>query len=107
MQKSDFRNNPKCFFNDNGFCKFGEKCRKQHYRNVCSILKCDKSCKSRHPKSCKYEERCKFFAKNICAYKHVTLASEDEEIYNLKIQIESLNLENKKKLSKVHQLEEN
>ena len=105
-QNSDFRNNSKCFFNDSGFCKFGDECRKQHYKNVCSSQFCDKTCNSRHPKLCKFNERCKFNAKEICAYKHVTPANDEVAVEALKKQVQSLKLENEKNVSKVKRLEE-
>ena len=103
----DISINPKCLFNNTGFCKFCEQCRKQHYKTVCLIQNCDKKCKSRHPKPCKFNQKCKFFAQNICAFKHVTSAWDDVEgIATLKSEIESLKLENKTKLSKLFSLEE-
>ena len=104
--KSGFRYNPKCSFHDSGYCKFGEKCRKQHYNTVCLDPNCDKNCKSRHPRICKFKAKCKFFAKNVCAYKHVTLACGDSDLNALKLQVKSLQLENEAKLSKIIQLEE-
>ena len=103
----DIRNNPKCLFNDTGFCKFCEQCRRQHYKTVCLIQNCDKKCKSRHPKPCRFKQKCKFFAQNICAFKHATSAWDDAEgIATLKKEIESLKLENETKLSKLVSLEE-
>ena len=105
MKKSDFRNNPKCFFDDSGFCKYAEKCRKQHSKSICLNQKCDKKCTSRHPKPCKYEDNCKFFAKQICAFKHVTRAYDDIELVTLKQQIESLKLKNENMESQVIKLD--
>ena len=94
------------YYEDIGYCKFGDKCRKQHFKTVCSNPECDKSCKSRHPRICKFKEKCKFFAKKICAYKHVTLACDDSELNALKKQVETLKLENEAKLSTIVKLDE-
>ena len=32
---------------------------------------CDQKCRERHPRECKYRERCKFKKKDICAFSHV------------------------------------
>ena len=68
----------KCLFNDAGFCKFKENCRKQNFSEKCKIPKCDRKCLYRHPKQCKHRENCKFHNKNICAYDHDTLESSEK-----------------------------
>ena len=103
--ESSFRYHTKCLFNDTGFCKFGEQCRKLHHKNICLILNCDRNCNSRHPKPCKFKAKCKFFSKQMCAYKHVTFASDDMELEALKKEVECLRLENERKqldLDKLH-----
>ena len=100
-RKSVFRNNLKYSFHDSGCCNLGEKCRKQHFKTFCSDPDCDKTCKSRHPRICKFKAKCKFFAKEICAYMHVTLACDDRELNALKIQVESLQQVNEAKLYKL------
>ena len=38
-----------------GFCKFGEKCKKQHLKEICQTEDCNlKTCNKRHPKICKF-----------------------------------------------------
>ena len=74
VKKSYFRT-PKCPYNDSGFCKFGEECRKKHFKDICLKPKCSKNCEGRHPKTCKFESKCNLFKKNVCAFKHVTLVS--------------------------------
>ena len=74
----------KCKFNDSGYCKFGSQCRKQHFSKVCNKPNCKRDCKARHPKLCKHEQTCKFLKRGICAYKHVTLVSDDEKLKTLK-----------------------
>ena len=67
-----------CKYDKFGYCKLGEKCRKQHIKEICFEKACDVSqCKQRHPKACRYFRnygRCKF---SPCAFKH-----EDHVIYN-------------------------
>ena len=41
-----------CSFNKNGFCKYQERCRQHHEKNICENAKCVvKECVLRHPKS--------------------------------------------------------
>ena len=76
-----------CKFNQNGFCKFGDQCRKRHFNEICRNSDCkDQSCTFRHPQICRYfisNRSCKFLDR--CAYLH----KDSEE----RIQIE--NLQNK------------
>ena len=64
-----------CKYNQNGFCKFGEKCRKRHESETCKYKnQCHhKECTKRHPKMCrnfvKYGN-CRW--NSDCAYKHET-----------------------------------
>ena len=54
----------KCFFNDCGFCKFGDKCRFKHSEQVCRKRTCqNNSCPRRHPKRCR-----NFFLKKYCKF---------------------------------------
>ena len=81
QKESDFRNNSeKCLFNDTGFCKFRTECRKQHCESVCQIEDCDRKCLNRHPKPCKHRQKCKFLAKNICAFSHANDTLEKESL---------------------------
>ena len=80
-QNSGFRNKmTKCFYNDNGYCRFKEECKKQHSLHICDIKKCDKFCQKRHPIKCKYEGKCKFNAKSICAFSHEVIDENYENI---------------------------
>ena len=68
-----------------GFCKYLEKCRFQHVREICENNECDaKSCSLRHPKICSFfrdYNRCKFG--EWCLFKHVDKKqSSDKEILN-------------------------
>ena len=53
-----------CKFNQYGYCRYKETCRKQHINENCENSSCDwKTCKLRHPKSCKFLREygfCKF-----------------------------------------------
>ena len=83
--------NPKCKFNDLGYCKFGNYCRKRHFKDICQKFNCKTNiCKARHPKLCKHEENCKFFKQGICAYKHTTLADHKEKFKALENEIRKL-----------------
>ena len=61
-----------CKFNQSGFCKYKEHCRKQHVMDVCPTSMCNNmSCLLRHPKVCKFFlsfMRCKFG--EACAFLH-------------------------------------
>ena len=61
-----------CQYNETGFCKFREHCRKRHENKICQENHDYKShgCTVRHPKKCRNYERegtCKF---KECAYTH-------------------------------------
>ena len=77
--KSNLTNNLyQCSHNNKGYCKFGNKCHFQHFHKLCSKPICkEKECPSRHPKLCKNRDECKFFKKNICAYRHENLHTKD------------------------------
>ena len=84
METSNFRNNPpKCVFNDTGFCKYKESCRKHHFSEKCEDQKCDRKCTNRHPKECNRGENCKFLKQKICAYDHDNSEKINEDKENL------------------------
>ena len=56
----------KCLYYDSGFCRYKDKCRKEHMKTVCEDSNCDKKCEKRHPKQCRYREKCKFHKKDAC-----------------------------------------
>ena len=74
-----------------GFCKFGGFCQKQNVHQVCSIQNCNKkSCRERHPKTCKNfntVKSCKFG--DLCAYKH-ELSNEKKAANDLANQVKTL-----------------
>ena len=54
----------KCYHNDCGFCKFGQRCRFHHPDQVCRERACqNKSCQRRHPKPCR-----NFFLRKYCRF---------------------------------------
>ena len=106
MKYSYFRKIPKCWYNDNGYCKFGQECKKIHFRIICAIKSCDRKCKGRHPRLCQFEEKCKFFKKGICAFKHINPVSDNQQSNALKTKMGLLETENKNLKDKVKELEE-
>ena len=107
MKNSYFRKPQKCWYNDNGFCKYGQECKKIHFKAICFRRNCERKCEGRHPKLCRFEEKCRFLKEGICAFKHVTHANDDQEIKALKIKMEHLETENKNLKNKVKDLEYN
>lgn len=62
-----------CQYNQSGFCKFKNSCKRKHDDEICSnVHECRvKTCTKRHPKKCKrFEENGKCFYKDDCAYLH-------------------------------------
>ena len=66
----------------------------------------EKECKFRHPKPCKYREKCKFFKFDKCFYKHDSTRSSHPLFINKqkaleedskKLKVEILDLQNKVK----------
>ena len=61
-----------CKFNQKGFRKFGDECRKRHVKEICANRDCkDESCLQRHPQLCRYfvfNRSCRF--KDGCAFEH-------------------------------------
>ena len=73
-----------CYHHNRGYCSFGDKCRYQHFSEVCDKNICrEKECEKRHPVICRYKDDCKFFKFNNCAFKHIDIkrdvASKDLE----------------------------
>ena len=68
-----------CKFNQNGFCRFRDECRKRHAyeHDECNI----KDCIKRQPKSCRnYSRKGKCRFKEGCAYLHVDKVKLTKEI---------------------------
>ena len=63
-----------CKYHNTGFCKYGESCTYFHAQSVCDQMGCKgKTCRSRHPKACKYKQKCK--RKSSCMYEHKVVTS--------------------------------
>ena len=63
-----------CKHNQNGFCKFRERCDKRHENEICrSRNECtDSECTKRHPRECKYFQQCGYCKfSDTCAYSHM------------------------------------
>ena len=99
MGNSYFRKPQKCWYNDNGFSKSGQECKKINFKEICFRRNCDRKCRGRHPRLCQIEEICRFLKKGICAFKH------DHEVNALKTKMEHLETENKNVKNKVKDLE--
>ena len=75
-----------CKHNKYGYCKFQEKCRFQHVKQICPRKDCEiEKCSLRHPRECRYYReysRCKFGS--FCFYHHKDgdKVSENREIEN-------------------------
>ena len=60
-----------CYHNNRGYCSFREKCRYQHFKDICSkTIGREKHCEKSHPVVCRYKEECKFYKAGYCAFKH-------------------------------------
>ena len=91
-----------CKYHHYGQCKFGQSCQNFHTQVTCENIPCfDPTCKSRHPKICRYFSsygNCKF--KDKCSYLHFSSES------NLAIEIDSLREEVSSLKNKNQELEE-
>ena len=100
-----------CKYNKFGFCKFGNKCRKQHVEKCCDVTNCEnKSCVNRHPKMCRYfsiYRRCKFG--DFCMFKHAVESSEsslENKINVLEEALEKNKIEIRDMQNKIDRLEQ-
>ena len=102
----------KCSYYNSGYCKFSRRekgCKFSHPEDNCKLSKCkDKLCPSRHPKTCKFGEECRYQTK--CSYSHVRVFERNKtseitrlkgDIENLKAEIHVLNVENNIKLNTI------
>ena len=92
---SENRNQFQCYFNNIGYCKYGNQCKYQHYADICQKNICtDSKCKSRHPRTCKYGGDCRFFQRKCCVYTHKSLISDqDIVVENVEKEVKELELE--------------
>ena len=100
-----------CKYFNSGYCKFSGDCKYAHPKENCESSGCkNKECYKRHPKECRYGNKCR--RESSCLYKHDTSASpcpsilsaELEDIKSLKVDIESLKKENTEKQTKLSML---
>ena len=79
---------PICEFYKYGHCKFLERCRKKHIKEVCENINCEIiDCQRRHPKPCRFFQmygHCKF---EYCSYGH-TDSKEMMKLKELKLALE-------------------
>ena len=73
-----------CRYFNRGHCKYKQKCKFFHSKEICQTYleggKCDaKICKSRHPKVCKWWQGSNGCGRNNCDFLHVTLVSDDDQ----------------------------
>ena len=86
-----------CSHDKYGHCKFGNQCKKHHYKKICQNLAlCQNKdvCNKRHPKYCKRfksDSFCRF--ENRCSYFHPEKSDMDYRNIVGKMQIKMLNLE--------------
>ena len=77
----------RCRYYNKGHCKYKEKCRFYHPKNVCKAYldcgKCEqKDCSERHPKVCKFWSQNKNgCGRNLdCDFLHVTIVQNDQNV---------------------------
>ena len=59
----------RCKFNNYGYCQYKTNCKYIHSETVCPKRHCKTfRCVNRHPKECRYKERCR--RKSNCSYRH-------------------------------------
>ena len=105
-----------CYYNNVGFCKFGDECRFQHFYQKCPKKICREiRCRNRHPKTCKHGRKCKFLKRNCCAYDHENDTNDstrieteklEEEVKKLESEIVDLNKIVKEKETKLQEMSE-
>ena len=81
----------------------------------------DEKCEFRHPKSCKFDGKCKFFKRKLCVYKHIAnddekenqdleeklrelekaVSAEKQNVENLRFEVDTLKKALKKRLTKL------
>ena len=74
----------KCRYFNRGHCRYREKCRFNHPKDICKKYidcgKCElKNCSDRHTKACKFWSKSNMGCKrnDLCDFLHETLASDD------------------------------
>ena len=96
-----------CKYNQTGFCKYRQQCRRQHIPDICSTFPCTNNmCYLRNPRICKYYSalgRCKFG--DSCLYLHTSrFLTLENDISNLKSEIMELKRKNTELATLVNKL---
>ena len=105
MGPKKHKKSEKCPFYNRGYCRNEENCAQDHPDKVCQSSDCfDDKCQFRHPNPCKFGFRCKFNVKKLCLFSHVTLATDDKKIEELKKRINQTEKENKALVSSNNEL---
>ena len=95
-----------CHFYNSGYCKFQKNCKFFHSKERCEGECSGKNCRKRHPKLCKFGEKCR--RKVSCEYRHNHEPKESnlkDQIKALQVLVEELVKENKETKAKVFNLE--
>ena len=93
----------RCRFFNTGYCKYKGRCKFVHAEDTCEGNCVKTECLKRHPKPCKYGQKCT--RKDLCAYKHTEKDTKTETAV-LRDEVEQLKTENKTNLDKIKVLEE-
>ena len=107
-----------CTFYNSGYCRYKGDCKYNHPKENCQISYCkNKMCTKRHPKECRFGNKCR--RKSLCLYKHdhsstpsstpsnsesPVIEVEETEVNKLKAEVEALKMENKEKREGVQKL---
>ena len=96
-----------CKFNQFGFCKFQEKCKRNHNNFICENNKCSiLECEMRHPKPCRFfhiYKRCEFGT--YCRHSHIE-EEKDKCIKTLTSEIETLEKDIKRQSDEIDLMKE-
>ena len=74
-----------CRFDNKGYCRLSESCSFFHAKTTCEIYSKTgtcwlKNCSQRHPKMCRYGERC--YRGKLCRYLHLNNACDQCEMFS-------------------------
>ena len=83
-----------CRFFNSGYCKYKSKCKFFHSKERCEDQCERKTCRKRHPKTCKYRNKCR--RKDTCEFNHSHISSDmdlKEEVVVLRSMVKELQKE--------------
>ena len=77
-----------CSYYNVGYCKYKDKCFKEHAKTECNNNNCDKNdCQKRHKKLCRYGNKCTYKNKNSCEFRHDDkIATSNDEVKRVQIE---------------------